>query len=315
MSSPTEQSRPPLLHRLAPLRRDALCCAVLAAFVAGCTDQRVQVRPPIEAQQALDRINENLGKINDALYCKPALVSFRFRDSEGGDRRFVGHPATVIFEAPSCLYFDIKSTLAGSVARIGANDERYWLWIDVSDTRKLWYGTWKALEAGGARRIAVPPDRLLDAMMMRPLPMAMMQAQRPLLLGNKHEQRLIFLADDSANWPFAQREFLLDTKPPYMPIEIIDRMVDGEVVMHAHLSRYKPVRGTGPDGPQTARHYVVYWPADGAEMRLDFSDVRYREKDTPFCEFPEGWQGEVELLDEWNRELYDPGMQEGPGQP
>ena len=33
-------------------------------------------------------------------------------------------------------------------------------------------------------------------------------------------------------------------------------------------------------------------------MRLDFSDARYRTKDTPFCDFPAGWDGEVESLDE-----------------
>ena len=293
------------------MRLAAPACAVLLAIVTGCTNARIEVRPPVEAQQALDRINANLQKIDGALYCKPALVSFRFRDSEGGDRRFVGHPATVIFEAPSCLYFDIKSPLAGSVARIGCDDERYWLWIDVSDTRKLWYGTWEALRAGGARRIAVPPDRLLDAMMMRPLPLEMSQAGRPLLLASKKESRLVFLADDSQNWPFAEREFVLDDKAPYMPLEIIDRLADGEVVMHAYLSGYKPVSGTGANGPYTPRKYVVYWPADGAEMRLDLSNVRYREKDTPFCDFPDGWQGEVEILDEWELSLDYQEKQEG----
>jgi hypothetical protein len=33
-------------------------------------------------------------------------------------------------------------------------------------------------------------------------------------------------------------------------------------------------------------------------MRLDFSDVRYRAKETPFCEFPAGWDGAIESLDQ-----------------
>ena len=50
-------------------------------------------------------------------------------------------------------------------------------------------------------------------------------------------------------------------------------------------------------GPQTPRHYVVHWPLNEAEMRLDLGSVRYRTKDTPFCEFPDYWQGEVEQID------------------
>ena len=64
------------------------------------------------------------------------------------------------------------------------------------------------------------------------------------------------------------------------------------------MKSYKPVKGTGRDGPYTARRYVVYWELDQAEMRLDFSDVRYRTREVPFCDFPAAWEGEVESLDE-----------------
>lgn len=296
--------RPPNgLHRGVRRRQPAWAVAALfgalcAGFsVTGCIGPPgIKPTPPRDARQALERINDNLAKIDGALSCK-ALTSFRFRDSNGRDRRFIGHPATVIFEAPRCLYFDIKHSLGGSVARIGSNGERYWLWIDTPEARKLWYGSWDALEQDRARHMAIPPDQLLDALMMRPLPEELPGTLKPLLQIDGSDQRLLFVAPDDNGWPYTKRELVLDPRPPYMPLEIIERLADGRVAMHAYLKSYRPVRGCGKDGPYTPRRYVVYWEIDQAEMRLDFSDVRYRTKDIPFCNFPEAWEGEIESLD------------------
>lgn len=275
---------------------------VLASLLAGCDGgfgigPRVKPVPPRDAREAMARINHNLEKIEGALSC-PALASFRFRDANGSDRRFIGHRATVIFEAPRCLYFDIKHALGGSVARIGSNDERYWLWVDAPEKRKLWHGRWDVLEAGNARPLAVPPDQLLDALMLRPLPICLDDTLKPLLQINGNDHRLLFIGLGEDGWPCARRELVLDPKPPYMPLEIIDRQWDGQVAMHAHLSKYRPVKNAGADAPWTARKYVVYWELDQAEMRLDFATVRYRDKNLPFCEFPDGWDGEIESLDD-----------------
>jgi hypothetical protein len=281
-----------------PVAPTLLLLSLLGLVCLGCNGTRgVEPRPPREAREALQRINENLAKIDGALYCK-ALTSFRFRDANGDDRRFIGHPATVIFESPRCLYFDIKHSLGGSVARIGSNDARYWLWVDTPETRKLWHGSWEARVQGRARRLAVPPDQLLDALMMRPLPESLPGGVEPLLVFDGRNRRLMFLELDEAGWPYATRELLLDRRPPHLPVEIIDRLRDGRVVMHAHLKGYKPVQGTGPEGPYTPRNYVVYWELDQAEMRLDFSDVRYRTKDTPYYKFQEHWKAEVESIEE-----------------
>lgn len=274
-----------------------LAVGALLALLGGCNGRQIGGIPPRDAREALARINANLARIERALYCR-ATTSFRFRDANGVDRRFLFQPATVIFEAPRCLYFDIKHSLGGSVAHIGSNDEHYWLWVDIPDSRKLWYGTWAALEEGRARRLSVPPNQLLDALMFRPLPERLPDGLRPVLHVAGDDQRLLFLELDSADWPRTRRELVLDPRPPYMPVEIIDRLPDGRVAMHAYLSDYRPVRGSGPDGPYTARRFVVYWELDEAEMRLDLNDVRYRTRDIPFCEFPADWQGEVELLDE-----------------
>ncbi len=65
--------------------------------------------------------------------------------------------------------------------------------------------------------------------------------------------------------------------------------------MHARLERYKRV---GADGPFTARHYVVRWPQDEAELRLDITRARFRPdlNEVDFSEFPEQFEGAVEQI-------------------
>ncbi len=266
---------------------------LLINLMGGCPPpDRLQLS---DARQALNHVNSNLEKVDRALYGGPARVSFRFRNAEGHDHRFIGHPATLIFEPPRCLYFDIKHSLGGSVARIGSNDERYWIWVDTPELRKLWWGYWDEVEAGSGGGLPIPPGLLLDALMMRPL------AERvpgglPALLIDENPYRLLFQRFDMDGWPYVAREIVLDRRPPYQPIEIIDRLPDGRVLMHATLEKYRPLESSGETGPHTARRWVVHWPLDETEMRLDLDRVRYRTKDTPFCEFPEQWDGEVEQI-------------------
>lgn len=276
----------------------AIPALLLTVLAAGCNGVRIEPLPPRDAREAIARINDNLSRIRGALYC-PGRASFRFRDTEGRDRDFPSQKATVIFEAPRCLYFDIKHSLVGSVAHIGSNHDDYWFWIDIQDKRKLWRGSWQALDEGRARHVEgiPPPSQLLDALMMRPLPEQLPDGSKPLLLIGGNQRRLLFLGLDELDWPFAQRELVLDANPPYLPVEIVDRLRDGRVAMRARLKGYKPVRDAGRNGPYTARRFDVDWEIDQAQMRLELSDVRYRTRDVPFCESPDGWEGEVDSLD------------------
>lgn len=284
-------------HALAPRGRAFAAALVLfAATGAGCTHAPLTVRPPEEARRALEQIEQNSARIAAPLTASPALVSFRFRDADGRERRLVGQSATLIFGEPRCLYFDIKN-LAGSLAHIGCDDERYWFWVDLPDIRKLWWGSWEALASDRARSLAVPPDRLLDALMFRALPERLADGPPPLLAEQSGAKRLLFQRYDDRDWPYVAREVVLASSPPHLPVEIVDRGPDGALVMQATLGNYQRVSGAGSDAPFTPRRYVVQWPRDHAEMRLDLLDVKYRTRTLPFCDFPAEWKGPVESLD------------------
>jgi len=269
-------------------------CALLWA-ASGCAPARFGA--PAEARAALQRINDNFAAVGGVLYGSPAVVSCRFRDEAGVERRFLNQSAVLLFGQPRCLRFEIRS-LAGTVAHIGANDERYWVWVDVPERRKLWWGTWAALEAGAARRFSIPPDELLQALLLAPIAEHSSVHLPPLLMIDAAGRWLLFQAYDDAGWPYVRRVMRLDPCPPNLPAEITDYAADGGVVMRADLRSYRRVSNGGPAAPFVARRYVVAWPRDGAELRLDLEDVRYWSKDLPFCGFPETWDGELERLDQ-----------------
>ncbi|MFH1746482.1 MAG: hypothetical protein ABIG44_05490 [Planctomycetota bacterium] len=262
----------------------------LLVCVAGCPPQRRGIAPADE-RQALQRVNDNLAKIEQPLQYQ-ATVSFRFRDANGTDRRFIGHAASLVFYQPRSLRFDIRS-LAGEVAQFGSVEDRYWLWIEP-EVRKLWWGYWEMLEQANGHQLAVPPDDLLDALMLRPLPATLTGNLKPLLRLEDDDHRLLFVRLGADGQPSGVREIRLDPSEPYQPLEIVDRLPDGRVQMHAHLSSYKRI---GEDGPFTARRYEVYWPLDRAEMRLDVKRAQFRPELRGVIEFPANWQGDVEQLD------------------
>lgn len=253
---------------------------------------------PDEARSALDRINTNLAAITGTLSCQPARVSFKYRDPQGRVQRFIGHPAAMLFEPPRCMLLEIRSALGPTVAHVGTNDDRYWFWVDAQDVRKLWWGTWAGLEQNIARRGIIPADKLLEALMLGPLVQYERSGLHPLLQYVDEQPWLIFQALDRRGWPYVRRAMLLDRKPPYLPIRIIDHDEQGRVAMLAQLRNYKRVGGAASDGPYIAHGYVVDWPLDDVEFRMDFDRVRFREMEFPFCEFPPQWNGEIECFDE-----------------
>lgn len=253
----------------------------LLGVLCGCNGAAVEAIPPRDVGEALRRVNENFARLEQPLLCRSALVSFSYRDPSGQVRRYIAQPAALIYRAPRCLYFDIKS-IGGSVARVGSNDERYWLWVEP-EVSTMWWGTWA--DAGGAPppELPLPPDQLFDALMLRPLTAELPDSLAALLRLRGDDHRLIYVrvADDGRT--SVAREIVLSPKFPYLPTQIADWDADGQPTMRAELGDYKRV---GPEGPYTARHFVIRWPANAAELRLDLPSAVLRPDQPEFCDFP-----------------------------
>ncbi len=248
--------------------------------------------PPASRTEALDRVNNNLARIKDAVQYK-GFLSFSFRDDGGKMHRIISQEAVLIYQQPRMLIADVRSPV-GTVAQIGSNDDRYWLWIEP-ELKTLWWGAWKNAGMSRTRKLPVPPNELLDALLLRPLPETLEGGLLPVLRTDGDDHRLLYTRLGRDRQPSGYREVVLAPVPPYQPIEVIDRSADGEIVMRAKLSGYREM---GDGGALTPRNYVVEWPAREAELRLDVISVRARDdlREEQF-EFPDRWKGTIVNID------------------
>ncbi|MFO0837349.1 MAG: hypothetical protein U1D55_02390 [Phycisphaerae bacterium] len=271
------------------------CSALLAASLlcTGCPGERtVQIGlPPRNVDEAVSRVNSNADRIRGAIRA-PSLVSFTFRDGDGGKRRFLGYQAMLLFRPERCLRFEVRS-LTGVIAEFGSNDERYWMWIEP-EVRKLWWGSWAHAGDVSTKKLPISASDLLDALALNPLPERAIDGLRPVLRSEGDDHRLVFNRLGEDGEIAGVREIRVQSSPPYQPIEIVDRDNNSRVLMRAQLGNYERI---GESGPFTPRKYAVVWPVAEAELRIDVQSVKMSPDLAEFCEFPDRWSGAIEPLD------------------
>lgn len=280
--------------RLAPL--------LLTLCVAACNSPSpTRFQSSADARAAVARVNGNLRKINGPIQARDAVATFRYSNAAGQRIGFIAYPTAIRFQPPQSLLFEVRSPLGPPIAEVGSNDSEYWVWIDAPDLRKLWIGTWSAQRGGRAKTLPLPPDQLLDAMLLREMPVQVEDGVPPFLVEESGgfgapRKRLIYQALDQRGWPYVAREARLSAQPPYLPEELIEYGADGAVIMRARYSGYAPLEGAVGDPPWICRSLVVEWPRDQAELRLDLGAVKVRQREV-IAETPQTWRGEIEPLD------------------
>jgi hypothetical protein len=297
-------------------RRGAIVAlAVMLGGLAGCAQARLEYKSPFAARETLARINANY---QDAVY--PLYSPHGDVRIDLPDQLPLSGSANTIYDPPRCLLFRVRHGLVGKVAELGSSAEYYWLEIDVEQERRLIYGTWAALEAGEARRMAVSPTQLMNALLWAPLPERLPHGQPPLLVeevtpqlfGEQREQRLIYTQALGAGWPYVGRVVTLGPPPEHRPTKIEDFAPDGQRVMEARLSDWRPLTVEPSEGEDAAEEraaladvvvphrYAIRWSlpeGEVAELVLSLQEVKpYPYVPAP-CNFPAGWQYERENLD------------------
>ncbi|MDX2197447.1 MAG: hypothetical protein SF069_00575 [Phycisphaerae bacterium] len=278
----------------APLRNVRLALlGLVLPLVGGCPDGGggggMSLNPPLatDAESALRRINDNLNLLNEKIEAD-TVVTVRFVDRDGQKRQFVGHEGKLRFMAPQCLRFDIRG-LDPVIAQFGSNDDRYWVWVKP-ELNTLWWGEWSNAGFADDLDMPVPPQRLLDALMIRPLPTEI-DGRVPLNDRDGAGRKLVYRREDGS----IAREVRLDRSASGMPFEIIDRAADGRtILMIAKLKKYARI---GSRGPFVPRVYEVSWPQNQGEMVLRIKSIQFKPTLPDwFCEFPEKWGGETRQL-------------------
>jgi len=245
----------------------------LGVLLGGCPKpQPIVTPPPLRAlPEAIAAVNNNIRSLSRALYCNPINVTAEFSD-KGGRRRRMDLTGKLLFLPPRCFYLDLAQGLAGSVMRLGSNDEKFWVWVKPEENR-LWWGRWSDVADSDAEDVLLRPDVLLAAMGLAPLPGPESGLLGPVRQVTDEYDKLLYLrGPDQRLW--VEREYWLDLWPPHQVRRVVFRGWDGQAYMVATLEDYKQIGGTRM---YLARSVRIEWPKRGDWLAMRLSRVRFKD--------------------------------------
>lgn len=149
---------------------------VTAVIVCGCEPKRRPMTslpaPPPEPEEVstvVDRVNANADRMPDDVMLKSSYVEIQagLIDEDGKETSYEGD-GSLYFVKPNYLHLTFKHGLAGRMAEIGSDGERYWLWY--KETKKVWWGKYKHLDKPRLRDMPIRPDQLIEALGVTRLP-------------------------------------------------------------------------------------------------------------------------------------------------
>jgi hypothetical protein len=242
---------------------------------SGCPPRPAPPPPAdLSRHEAVALVNENNARITTALQAKHVSARGHFIDDHGRKRNF-SLEGGALFLKPRYLYFDLRQ-LGRTVMRFGSNEDEYWLWIQPElDT--LWWGTYAALEDGGAVAIPLRPDLLMEALGFDELPAEDVEVPMVYRVMGEHNQ-LLWLERDEAGRLSLRKEYWLDRRPPYLIRKILSRDSKGRTTFYAELDDYEPISGLGA----LAAHRVsLHWLEPDSVMDLRIGGWKIREDVRP----------------------------------
>lgn len=235
----------------------------LLATVAGCPSpaERPTFVPMDEAIRRVNANNSRFAPDGMGLKGSPVEATGRFRRSaEGGQTSFM---LTGLFRFSRPRHFLLNLRSGGElVMQAGTNDEEYWLQVKP-EVDTLWWGRHENVprhslaRTGSVEQMPFRPDQLIEVLGLSELPSDTTGLHGPVYRPEDDRNVLIFLECDERGQLFIQKEYRLERVAPYLVREMVYRQADGQVEMHATLSDYRPLDGTGP---LAARHVRVEWP-------------------------------------------------------
>jgi hypothetical protein len=265
-----------MLPSPAGLRAASLLLPLALVLLTGCPPRHPAVAPtapaPLPIGQAVAAVNNNVAGITETLSGGGIDVHAVFHeDNAARTSSFLG---TLRFLPPRNLYLELSLIAEPGAMVIGSNENLFWVAIKLN-RNELWYGSWADLDPAETYRMPLPPDMILAATGLAPLP-----GPRDNLLGpvpqtdDGRYYKLLYLASSGgAIW--IQREYWLDRFPPYLPRVVMFRMPDGTVRMQSTLDRYERV---GRSEVYVARQIRMVWPREDNRLALDIGALSFNPR-------------------------------------
>lgn len=218
--------------------------------------------------QAIGVVNRNNQEIDGRLFGRGRWSArLTFQD---GSRKNVDGTFRLHYAAPDRLCFQARG-LGGNYFEAGCNSDVCWFWLQVEQDR-MTIGSRQAMaDAAHDNSLLIEPASLADvlgAQLLDPETTGLHGARYRVTRAH-HQLMYEDVLDDGQT--FITKEYWLSRFEPFLIERVIYRNTEGQVLMDAHLGRYKAL----PDGgPTIARTIEVDWPINECSLELEFNRLQ-----------------------------------------
>jgi hypothetical protein len=257
-------------------RLAALALPLALVLLTGCPPHRPIVPPTMPAllpiNEAVAAVNNNVSNITETLSGSGIDVHAVFHEDDTvRTSTFLG---TLRFLPPRNLYLELSLVAEPAAMVIGSNDSKFWVAVKLG-RNELWWGRWADLDPAETYRMPLPPDMILAATGLAPLPRAQDGLWGPVpQMDDSRYYKLLYLVS-SGGALCIQREYWLDRFPPYLPRAVLFRLPDGTVRMQSTLDRYERV---GESNIFIAHEIHMVWPKDGNSLTMRLGGLSFNPK-------------------------------------
>lgn len=239
-------------------------------MIVGCpppageiTDHSARDDAPRPLPEIIRAVNDNAGKLTQALWSNSVHVTARILDRKGKEHIYT-FDGSLLFNRPRSLRMDLRHGLGTPVMQVGSNDERYWCWI-APELEQMWWGWHRFAGLPHLKSAAVKPDQMVSALGIGGLPPIDENLIGPLRAFGRESDILYYAAPDDEHGARFVRQYYIDRKPPYQIrlIAFLDEF--GRKEMTAYLDDYQPA---WEGGPFVARAVSIFWTKDGGKFTI-----------------------------------------------
>jgi len=244
--------------------RTAYGMALVLTTSAGC-HPRPQITPlpalPLTAAVAV--VNDNAARIGGALRAiGPVDGVARL---ENGRRVAFTLDGTLFFLAPRFVRFDLKR-FGDRKLLIGSNATHFW-YLDAENEVR-YCGRHDDTEPSPEQAIPIPPEQLVDALGISPIPTSADAGEARLVQRVEDEYQQVLWISDREGRSTLHKEYWLDRRAPRLVRRVVFRDEHGVVQMESRLEDYKPL---SPHGPLLPHEMTAHWPATESQLRFRVS--------------------------------------------
>lgn len=240
-------------------------------MVTGCIPKPI-VRPayygPTDALPTLvDKLNARNNRIT-TLWAKGSfsadLIDPETKKHTGGDGDL-----NLMFTKPGNLRL-AGSTFGTRLFDIGTNDKQYWMGLPQQDT--IYVGTHEAADKGGASRLPVRPDLLVEVLGVTPLQTDLLKEPAPAVRFNNDQDCYMVTWQVLLRDRFAVQKEVWYDRQTLQPRLVLLFDANGRVVLRAYPSQPMKVEGYDPllELPTT---YDLLFPDTGSTFVIRLREL------------------------------------------